>query len=175
VSLLDNAIGELERWTPHRGEEAALRERTLAALRDQPAALWRDGHPSHLTVTAVVTVADLTRTLLIRHRQTGRWQAPGGHCEPADESLSAAAEREAVEETGARSLVPQGMLALRTGVAACHPKALTHLDVVFHFVTADRVEPVPSSEVLSCDWHGLDALPNPMAADTRALFVRLRD
>ena len=56
--------------------------------------------PGHLTASAFVLSPDATSLLLIHHSKLGRWLQPGGHLEPEDESLLAAARREAREETG---------------------------------------------------------------------------
>jgi 8-oxo-dGTP pyrophosphatase MutT (NUDIX family) len=127
----------------------------------------------HITVTAAITVPDVSHTLLIRHRRSGRWQPPGGHLEPADGSLSAAAEREAVEETGVTELAPRGMLALRPGVTTCHPTAAVHVDAVFGFVAPGLTRPRTSAEVLACAWFACQDLPEPMAPDTREVLRQL--
>jgi 8-oxo-dGTP pyrophosphatase MutT (NUDIX family) len=50
-----------------------------------------------------VALLDASRFLLLRHRKLGRWLQPGGHLESGDESVFAAALREAREETGIES------------------------------------------------------------------------
>jgi 8-oxo-dGTP pyrophosphatase MutT (NUDIX family) len=57
--------------------------------------------PGHITCTGLVLSPDRRQLLLVHHRRLDRWLLPGGHVEPADESLSAAARREVTEETGA--------------------------------------------------------------------------
>lgn len=59
--------------------------------------------PGHITTSALVLDEEGRRTLLIHHRALGRWLQPGGHYEPP-EALAGSALREAVEETGVRSL-----------------------------------------------------------------------
>lgn len=55
--------------------------------------------PGHITCTALVFHPDLRRVLLMHHHRLHRWLLPGGHVEPDDASLPAAAAREALEET----------------------------------------------------------------------------
>ena len=55
---------------------------------------------AHLTATVMVVHADLERVLLCLHGRIRRWVQLGGHLEPADDTLAAAALREATEESG---------------------------------------------------------------------------
>ncbi|MFF4398379.1 NUDIX domain-containing protein [Streptomyces sp. NPDC001480] len=83
----------------HPGEHDALAG-LLAAL-DRPIdATARTTLPGHVTCSAVV-VDRQGRVLHIRHRATGDLiLTPGGHIEPGDRTLLAAALREAAEEAG---------------------------------------------------------------------------
>ncbi|MFD5659528.1 NUDIX domain-containing protein [Streptomyces hirsutus] len=59
----------------------------------------RSTFSGHVTCGAVV-VDQLGRVLHVLHRASGKVLAPGGHTEPEDESLAAAALRELHKETG---------------------------------------------------------------------------
>lgn len=66
---------------------------------DGPEGFDRSTMTGHVTASAIL-VNDRGEVLLVHHRSLDRWLQPGGHVEPGDDSLPAAALREAVEETG---------------------------------------------------------------------------
>ena len=78
----------------------------LAALdsNDGPLAT-RSRLTGHVTASGYVLDND-GRVLLIRHRALGKLIQPGGHTEPDDSSLIAAAQREVREETGLSDITP---------------------------------------------------------------------
>lgn len=83
--------------------------------------------PSHSVSVAGVAVDDLGRVLLIRRRDNGQWQAPGGVLE-LEERFEEGVVREVFEETGVRVEVERltGVYKnLRMGVVAlvfrCRP------------------------------------------------------
>lgn len=54
--------------------------------------------PGHFTASAFVLDPTSSRVLLILHGKLGLWLQPGGHVEPGDRDLQAAARRELLEE-----------------------------------------------------------------------------
>jgi 8-oxo-dGTP pyrophosphatase MutT (NUDIX family) len=62
--------------------------------------LSRTEPSAHFTASAFVVDGACGRTCLVQHEKLGRLLQPGGHIEPSDISLEAAALREAHEETG---------------------------------------------------------------------------
>lgn len=116
--------------------------------------------PGHFTASAFVVCPERRRVLLIHHRKLGRWLQPGGHIEPGDIDLVAAARREVAEETGVLVSEPLG-----TGIfdVDVHPIPVTpklgahrHFDVRYAFQAA-RLEVQASPEVLGVRWVDLDA------------------
>jgi 8-oxo-dGTP pyrophosphatase MutT (NUDIX family) len=69
----------------------------LATELEKP--MSRDQPRAHFTASALVIDALCARTCLVEHAKLGRLLQPGGHIEPVDESIEAAALREATEET----------------------------------------------------------------------------
>ena len=70
----------------------------LADELDDPTS--RDQARAHFTASAYVVDETGSRTCLVAHAKLGRLLQPGGHLEPTDLTLEAAALREAREETG---------------------------------------------------------------------------
>ena len=62
--------------------------------------------PGHFTASAFVVSPDGGSILLIHHAKLERWLQPGGHFEPSDDDVFAAAAREVREETGLVAFAP---------------------------------------------------------------------
>jgi 8-oxo-dGTP pyrophosphatase MutT (NUDIX family) len=60
----------------------------------------RQFSPGHFTASAFILSPDQSELLLILHGKLGRWLQPGGHVDPTDPDLVAAARREVHEEVG---------------------------------------------------------------------------
>lgn len=79
-------------------DEASLAS-VMAALDLSDDVTSRKEFGGHVTASAVLLTSD-GRVLLVHHRALDRWLCPGGHLESGDDSFSAAAARELMEETG---------------------------------------------------------------------------
>lgn len=92
---ISSALGSyLERYP----EEAALLSEPMRLLSEGGDFASRRSFPMH--VTAGVLLVRGAEVLLVEHRAYGIVLQPGGHLEPTDVTLTGAAERELVEETG---------------------------------------------------------------------------
>jgi 8-oxo-dGTP pyrophosphatase MutT (NUDIX family) len=165
VSLHDDAVLVLKSY---EGQEE-LRQAYLDHLSEHPDGTWKSCSSGHVTASALVIDPTRGRVLLTLHRKLQMWLQMGGHCEPGDATLAAAALREATEESGIAglTLMPGGPVTLdRHAIPApCN----WHLDVQYAALApADAVEAI-SDESLDLRWFGYDEV----AAVADASVVRL--
>jgi 8-oxo-dGTP pyrophosphatase MutT (NUDIX family) len=111
--------------------------------------------PGHFTASAFILSPDGESLLLIHHTKLHRWLQPGGHVEAADETLLAAAAREAAEEVGmtALPLAHEGIFDLDIHLIPARKSEPEHehFDVRFLFrATADDF--VAGSDASACKW-----------------------
>jgi 8-oxo-dGTP pyrophosphatase MutT (NUDIX family) len=91
--------------------------------------------PGHFTASGFVASPNGAGVLLIHHHKIGRWLQPGGHIEPEDETIEAAARREVQEETGLDAMDSLGLLDIdiHEFPARGNDPAHLHLDIRFGF------------------------------------------
>ncbi len=171
--LHDDATEQLRAWAAPCAGQHALREDLLAHLAAHPGAMAKAGPAEHLTASALVFDADRRRVLLTHHRKAGAWLQLGGHCEPEDPSLWAAAVREVGEESGIDGVHLCRQIAQldRHRLAARFGRCREHLDVRFVGFAPAGAEPLVSSESLDVRWWPIDALPADSGADLRPLIA----
>jgi 8-oxo-dGTP pyrophosphatase MutT (NUDIX family) len=122
----------LTQHAPACDEEAVHRDRMLALLDSPGDPMSREHYdPGHFTASGFVLSPDGGSVLLILHRKLNRWLQPGGHVDPGDADLFAAACREILEEVGIA--MPQRALpgGIEPGV----------FDVDIHAIPARKAEP----------------------------------
>lgn len=164
--LLPNASRELTDWTPLSGEGSeALRAEYLAAARS--GRLSRGSGPSHLTASCLVFDESAEHVLLTLHRKAEVWMQFGGHIEPEDSSLAAAAVREAREESGIESvrLVPGIWQLDKHALGARFGSCREHLDVAFVGIADMDSDVRVSDESIDVAWFPAHDLPADTVAD----------
>jgi len=160
---------------------------TAALLAAAPAPAGRDaawaralafldtGHHDGAHLVASVLVVDAAGlVLLARHRRYRQWGPLGGHLDPNDASLCAAATRELFEETGLVASVHPAPIDVRLSSYRCRTVAesILHLDVQFvAFATVSAPALVASDELTALEWFGARDLPSltPAAAELLGL------
>ncbi|MGV9211376.1 NUDIX hydrolase [Micromonospora sp. RB23] len=169
AALHADAVTLLEGWQPTSPAAAEARDRTLALLAAGPIAMSRQHRPGHVTASALVLDPTGARVLLCLHAKFSRWVQLGGHCEPVDRTLVAAALREATEESGITGLrIDPVPIDIDVHEVQCQGGS-RHYDVRFAVVApADAVEQV-SDEAEALGWFPPHQLPEPLAGGTAQL------
>lgn len=184
VLLLHDAVETLRGWRATSTAAGLARKRTLELLGAGPVALTRAHRAGHVTASALI-VDERLRVLLCLHGRLGLWMQVGGHCEAADETLAAAALREATEESGIAGLrldpdpIDVDIHAVRCAPADGEPAAPSHhFDVRFVAVCPPGAVEQISDESADLAWFAADELPSPLAdgvvQQLRPAFSRLQ-
>ncbi|MFF8194023.1 NUDIX hydrolase [Streptomyces bobili] len=154
MSLHEDAVLVLKAYE----NQEELRQTYLDHLAAHPDGMWKACEAGHLTASALVIDPEQGRVLLTLHRKLRMWLQMGGHCEPQDVSLTAAALREATEESGipGLTLLPGGPVRLdRHPIPApCH----WHLDIQYAAVAPPGSTQAISEESLDLRWFPYDAV-----------------
>ncbi len=165
-----DAVALLGAWHAPDHGQSALREAFLGLLAARPDATARACVPGHITASCVVLSADRASVLLTLHPRLGRWVQLGGHCEPGDASVHAAAAREATEESGiAQVAVEPWPVHLDVHPLTCSLGVPTrHFDVRFLGIAPAGAVPAISTESDDLRFFPLDRLPDGVDEELRA-------
>jgi 8-oxo-dGTP pyrophosphatase MutT (NUDIX family) len=177
LRLREEAQALLDRWQAPDPQQERLRTGLLAHCAAHPDAMWKQGPPAHLTASALVLNASLDKVLLTLHAKAGMWFQFGGHFEPGDAGVHAAATREAREESGIAGLELHPQLVhldrhrlLAAGFGRCRE----HLDLRFAGVVAYEGDHAVSEESLDVRWWPVDSLPPESGAEIAPLAEAAR-
>lgn len=160
MSVRDSVIELLTSWhAPDPGQDA-LREAVLGFVLARTDSCARSCEPGHITASAAVLNEAGTEVLLTLHPRLGRWVQLGGHCEPEDADIDAAAKREASEESGITGLRLGGLAAIHVHALTCSLGVPTrHLDLQFVATAPADAAIAISDESLDLGWWPVEALP----------------
>ncbi len=161
MSLYASAVDILTDWAAPDPAQDSLRHAVIAFLAARPDGCLRACVPGHVTASALVLDHAGTHAVLTLHPRLRRWLQLGGHCEPADPDIVAAALREAAEESGIDGLVIDPRLAtVHVHPVTCSLGVPTrHLDLQFLVRAPEGAQIARSDESLDLRWWPLDALP----------------
>lgn len=163
-------------WSAPSGEQESVRREYLAHLDAHDEATAKSGPPAHFTASCLVVDADRAHVLLTLHKKVGRWLQFGGHLEAGDDSVSAGALREALEESGLTTtqliLLPGPAQLDRHALGSGFSRCTEHLDLRWIAVAAPGARPVVSEESDDVAWWPVSALP-PDTDDSLRSLVEL--
>ena len=152
MTLHDDAALVLKKYE----DQADLRQAYLDHLAAHPDGMWKACEEGHITASALIVDPERGRALLTLHKKLGMWLQMGGHCEPADTSLEAAALREATEESGITglTLLPGGPV--RLDRHPIPPPCHCHFDVQYAALAPSGAVETVSDESLDVRWFAYD-------------------
>ena len=180
LALHSDAVRVLTAWAPPAEEpqQHELRALYLEHLDDNLDGVWRSNREAHITASALVVDPEEQRVLLTLHAKVGAWLQLGGHCEPDDLSLGAAALREATEESGIEGLIISGepvrLDRHQVYCAGREEPPSWHLDVQYTALAPAGAREAISEESLDLRWFPWDALPEQTDDSVRRLVARAR-
>ncbi|GAA4719969.1 NUDIX hydrolase [Pedococcus ginsenosidimutans] len=168
VALREDAIARLDGWQAPDPQQEQWRRELLDHCAEHPGALWKQGPRQHLTTGAIVLSPSLDRVLLTLHAKAGMWLQFGGHFEPEDDTVLAAATREAREESGLPDLVLDPRIVelhRHELLAPAFGRCAEHLDIRFAGVAPDDAAYEVSDESLDVAWWPTDGMPPETEAE----------
>ncbi|GHH81612.1 NUDIX hydrolase [Streptomyces sulfonofaciens] len=169
MSLYEDALLVLKA----HGSQGELRQAYLDHLAAHTDGLWKACTAGHITASALVVDPERGRALLTLHGKLRMWLQMGGHCEPQDTTLAAAALREATEESGipGLALVPGGPVRLDRH----HTPCAWHLDVQYAALAPPGAVETISSESLDLRWFSYEEVPQVADESVARLLAATRE
>ncbi|MGB8021449.1 MAG: NUDIX domain-containing protein [Candidatus Nanopelagicales bacterium] len=180
AQLLVDVRRVLQTWSAPSREQGLLRTAFLDFVDRTPDPASRDQRAGHLTASTLLLDDPRERVLLTLHPLAGRWFQLGGHCEPEDVSIAAAAGREAAEESGIAGIwMHPGLLGLDRHPTVCRdgarrPGPSVHFDLEHLGIAPPGAEPARSDESLDLAWFPVDELPPGTDPAVRLIVGRAR-
>lgn len=96
---------DLKKYIPFDSHEKEMVEKVISLIESTPDCFHNNSFPAHMTASAWIIDNGLTHLLFTHHRKLNKWLQLGGHAD-GEENLVNAATREAMEESGLKSVRP---------------------------------------------------------------------
>ena len=169
MSDREKLLIDLKRYIPFDSHEKEMVGKVISLLENTPDCFHKNCFPAHITASAWIIDNGLTHLLFTHHKKLNKWLQLGGHAD-GEENLVNAATREAMEESGLKSvqLADPGIQLADPGIfdvdiheipARKDTPAHYHYDVRYLF-KADKDEPlVVSDESHDLKWLDINEVP----------------
>ena len=94
---------DLKKYIPFDSHEKEMVGKVIFLIENTPDCFHNNSFPAHMTASAWIIDNGLTHLLFTHHRKLNKWLQLGGHAD-GEENLVNAATREAMEESGLKSV-----------------------------------------------------------------------
>lgn len=94
---------DLKKYIPFDSHEKEMVGKVILLIENTPDCFHNNSFPAHMTASAWIIDNGLTHLLFTHHRKLNKWLQLGGHAD-GEENLVNAATREAMEESGLKSV-----------------------------------------------------------------------
>lgn len=152
----------LKRYIPFDSHEKEMVGKVISLIESTPDCFHKNCFPAHITASAWIIDNGLTHLLFTHHKKLNKWLQLGGHAD-GEENLVNAATREAMEESGLKSVRLAAPDIFDVDVheipARKDTPAHYHYDVRYLF-KADKDEPlIVSDESHDLKWLDITEVP----------------